>query len=75
MVLPNARIVKIKEQVINDDVTGLMLVFRVVGNGEFRLHLVGSPLPFGNRDFQFSEDGDLIGTGTGLTICEKSNLE
>lgn len=66
MLLPNAKTVKIKEQIINDDVTGLMLVFRVTPSGEARLHLMGDSLPFGNRDFQFDEDGELTGTGTGI---------
>lgn len=45
--------------------TGLMLVFRLTPSGESRLHLVGDILPFGNRDFQFGTDGELVRTGTG----------
>jgi len=72
MLKSNAKTVKIKEQVINDAVTGLMLIFRVTDSGEARLHLISSTLPFGNRDFQFSEDGKLAGTGTGLCRCKFS---
>ena len=65
----NAQTLKIKEQVINDAVTDLMLIFRVTPSGEARLHLTGTNLPFGNRDFQFDENGELAGTGTGLYSC------
>ena len=69
MLRHNARYVKIKEQVINDRATGLMIVFRVTPSCEPRLHLIGDILPFGNRDFQFNKHGDLVGTGTGLSEC------
>jgi hypothetical protein len=65
MLMPNAKVVKIKEQIINDLATGLMVIVRLTPSGEPRLHLIGDTLPFGNRDFQFSEDGELVGTGTG----------
>ena len=70
MLKPNAKTVKIKEQFIDDAVTGLMLIFRVTPDGEARLHLSGSILPFGNRDFQFDKNGELVGTGTGLCSCK-----
>jgi len=47
-----------------------MLVFRLTPSGEPRLHIVGDILPFGNRDFQFNSDGELVGTGTGMSGCE-----
>jgi len=62
----NAQTLKIKEQVINDAVTDLMLIFRVTPSGEARLHLIGANLPFGNRDFQFDKNGNEAGAGTGL---------
>ncbi len=65
MLLTNAKTINIKEQIINDPATGLMLVLRLTPSGEPRLHLVGDILPFGNRDFQFGADGELVGTGTG----------
>ncbi|MDH5695235.1 MAG: hypothetical protein OEZ00_01305 [Dehalococcoidia bacterium] len=70
MLKPNTKVLKIKEQFINDDVTGLLLIFRVTPDGEARLHLIGDILPFGNRDFQFNKDGELVGTGTGLCPCK-----
>ena len=69
MIKPNAKECHIKEQLIDDPVTGLMLIFRVTPSGEARLHLIGTSLPFGNRDFQFDKDGVLAGTGTGLSSC------
>ncbi|GAI55715.1 unnamed protein product, partial [marine sediment metagenome] len=41
MLKPNAKTLQIKEQVINDAVTDLLLVFRVTPSGEARLHLIG----------------------------------
>ncbi|MBA7648623.1 hypothetical protein ES703_56411 [subsurface metagenome] len=70
MLRQNAKTLKLKEQVINDVVTNLMLIFRVTPSGEPRLHLIGDNLPFGNRDFQFSKDGKLVGTGTGVYSCK-----
>lgn len=70
MLKPNAKTLQIKEQFINDAVTDLMLIFRVTPSGEARLHISGSNLPYGNRDFQFNEDGELVGTGTGLCPCK-----
>lgn len=64
----NPQTLKIKEQLINDAVTDLMLIFRVTPSGEARLHISGFNLPYGNRDFQFNKDGELVGTGTG-TLC------
>ena len=42
-----------------------MLIFKLTQSGEPRLHLIGDSLPFGNRDFQFDCNGELVGTGTG----------
>ena len=71
MLKPNAKTAKIKEQIINDRATALMLIFSIAPSGkEYRLQLVGDCLPFGNRDFQFNEEGELVGAGTGLCDCE-----
>ena len=74
MILPSAETVQIKEQIINDLATGLVLIFTVVPNGESRLHMMGDNLPFGNRDFAFDKEGGLVGTGTGLTCSPWHNL-
>ena len=59
----------IKEQIIEDLPSGLTIIFEVVSSGEGRMRLRGSNLPFGNRDFQFSSEGELEGTGTCLAGC------
>ena len=56
MVIANVKILNIKEQIINDMATGLMLIFKLTQSGEPRLHLIGDSLPFGNRDFQFGRN-------------------
>ena len=73
MLKQNAKTLQIKEQFIDDAVTGLTLMFRVTPSGEARLHLLGSILPFGNRDFQFDGNGELAGTGTGLCSCKRND--
>jgi len=74
MIKENAKTLHVKEQYINDLITGLTLIFRVTPGGEARLHLLGNILPFGNRDFQFDRNGKLAGTGTGLCPC-KSDID
>lgn len=69
MLKQNAQTLCIKEQIINDPVTELTLIFRVTPSGEARLQLLGDNLLFGNRDFQFDRDGELVGTGTGVSNC------
>jgi len=64
--LPNSKTLNIKEQIIDDLVSGLTLVFRITPSGEARLHLLGDNLPLGNRDFQFDRSGELAGTGVSL---------
>jgi len=71
MLKPDAKTLYIKEQIINDLVTGLTLIFRVAPNEESGLQLLGDNLLFGNRDFQFDKDGRLVGTGTGVRNCCK----
>jgi len=66
MLRTNSKTLNIKEQFIDDPVTGLTLMFRVTPSGESRLHILGDNLPYGNRDFQFDKNGKLAGTGTGL---------
>ena len=70
MLKKNAKTLYIEEQVINDPVTELTLMFRVTPSGEARLHLLGDNLPFGNRDFQFDKAGKLAGAGTGICRWE-----
>jgi hypothetical protein len=66
MLKQNAKTLAIKEQMIDDPVTGLTFIFRVTPSGEARIHIMGDILPFGNRDFQFDTNGEEAGAGTGL---------
>lgn len=75
MLKTDAKPLNIKEQLINDPVTDLTLVFRVTPAGEARLHLTGPNLPFGNRDFQFNSRGELVGTGTGVCPCKLDEFQ
>ena len=58
----------IKEQLVNDSVTGLSLRFGVSEGHGVKFHkltIIGDDLPFGNRDLYFTEDGLFDGGGTG----------
>ena len=59
----------IKSQTIRDLPSGLTIIFEVVSSGEGRMRLRGSNLRFGNRDFQFDSNGELVGTGTGTGLA------
>jgi len=70
MIKPDAKTLHIKEQIINDQVTGITIILRVTPNGEARIHLLCDSIPFGNRDFQFDKEGLLVGTGTSCSDCQ-----
>ena len=58
--------VNIKEQVIEDLASGLTIEFKAREDGEIRMVLRGSTLPFSNREIQFDKDGQYVGAGTWL---------
>ena len=71
---PNGAICKIREQIIDDPVSGLTLQFEARDDGTTRLLLCGN-LPFGNRDFVFDADGQEAGAGTSTAgACRPSWL-
>ncbi|MBA7578993.1 hypothetical protein ES708_20859 [subsurface metagenome] len=70
MLKPDAKTLHIKEQIIDDLVTGITLIFQATPSGEARLHLLGDALPLGNRDFQFDVNGKLVGTGSRVDYCD-----
>ncbi len=79
-VKPNAQLVRIKEQIIDDPASGLTLMFSAcpgphTDSIRYQLRICGDALPYGNRDLLFTEDGELgaAGTATG-GICETSWL-
>ncbi|HZP56228.1 MAG TPA: hypothetical protein VFC53_01580 [Dehalococcoidia bacterium] len=65
-VKPDARRWTIREQVVEDPVSGLTLQFDVLPDGTFRLRVIGD-IPFGNRDLIFNAQGEEAGGGVGLT--------
>ncbi len=65
--MSDQKLLKIKEQIIWNDSCGLTIQFQVTPDGkEFRVKLFGDILKYGNRDFQFNSEGELIGTGTAM---------
>jgi len=60
---PDGKLWTIKEQIIEDPVTGLTLQFEVVPDGELRLRIYGKSLAFGNREFHFDQNGERVGAG------------
>jgi len=67
---PNGQDCIIKEQIIEDEVTGLTIQIEKAPDGESRVRIYGD-LPFGNRDFSFDADGELVGTGTATGVCPR----
>jgi hypothetical protein len=62
-VKPDASTCTIKEQVVEDLASGLILQFECV-DGRTRLVIAGKSLPFGNREILFDGDGREAATGT-----------
>ena len=65
---PDGRVGAVKEQIIEDPVTGLILHFSVGVDGYTKLVLHGD-LPMGNREHIFYPDGSLMGSGTFIGQC------
>lgn len=64
----------IREQIIEDPVSGLTFQFEVMPKGDARLRVYGD-LPFGNREFIFDSQGKEAGAGTAITgLCRPSWL-
>ena len=68
---PDAKICHIEEQIINDEASGLHLMFYAYpdADGGSRLRVCSDSLPFGNRDFILNREGELGGTGTAPGGC------
>jgi len=62
---PEAKDCVIKEQIIEDGVTGLTLQFDALSDGTTRLNIIGD-LEMGNRSFIFNKQGEEAGAGTAL---------
>ena len=73
---PNGGICQIKEQIIEDKVSGLTLQFlhKPGTDAPYRLYIVGN-LPYGNREILFNADGEEAGAGTAVAeACRPSWL-
>jgi hypothetical protein len=60
---PNGEVCKVREQIVEDDASGLILQFEC-SNGRTRLVIAGASLPFGNREILFDDDGREAAAGT-----------
>ena len=60
---PNGAFCSIKEQIIEDLASGLILQFECM-QGRTRLVIAGRALPFGNREFIFDAEGREAAAGT-----------
>ncbi len=66
---PDAQPWTIREQIIEDPVSGLTIQFETMPDDPqdtFRLRIFGD-LPFGNREILFGQDGQRTGTGVALS--------
>jgi len=73
---PNGSVCKIREQIIEDRVSGLTLQFvhKPGSDAPYRLYIHGD-FPYGNREILFDEDGAGAGAGTALVdACRPSWL-
>jgi hypothetical protein len=62
-VKPNGNLCSIREQIVEDLASGLILQFECA-NGKTRLVIAGKSLPFGNREILFDEEGREAAAGT-----------
>jgi hypothetical protein len=60
---PNGALCKVREQIVEDDASGLILQFECA-NGRTRLVIAGAALPFGNREIIFDDEGNEAAAGT-----------
>ena len=60
---PNGLLCNVKEQIVEDHATGLVLQFECTDSG-MRLVIAGKSLPFGNREIIFDTEGREAASGT-----------
>src|SRR3954454_16314603 len=60
---PNGALCKVREQIVEDEASGLILQFECE-NGRTRLIIAGASLPFGNREILFDDEGQEAAAGT-----------
>lgn len=62
-VKPHGELCKVREQIVEDEASGLILQFECA-NGRTRLVIAGESLPFGNREILFDDQGREAAAGT-----------
>ena len=67
---PNGGSITLREQIIEDPVSGLTIQIERCDDGEGRVRLWGN-IPFGNRDLAFDQEGRHVGAGTALRYCHR----
>jgi len=60
---PNGLICRVREQIVEDLASGLILQFEC-SDGKLRLVIAGKSLPFGNREIVFDAEGKEAAAGT-----------
>ncbi len=60
---PNGILCEIREQIVEDVASGLILQFECV-DGRPRIVIAGESLPYGNREILFDSEGREAGAGT-----------
>ena len=60
---PNGSVCEIREQIVEDVATGLILQFECI-DGRPRVVIAGQALPYGNREILFDSEGREAGAGT-----------
>lgn len=71
---PNGRICQLREQIIEDKVSGLTLQIEFVEGSSAPVCLrIFGDLPYGNREFLFNSEGELGATGTALASSCRAN--
>lgn len=73
---PNGRMCEIREQIIEDPVSGLTFQFVSIPGSDAPVRLrVWGDVPFANREFLFNQEGEEAGAGTLLSgTCRPSWL-
>ena len=61
---PNGLVCNVREQIVEDRATGLVLQFECNNGHGLRLVIAGRNLPFGNREIVFDSEGREAGSGT-----------
>jgi len=61
---PNGLVCNVREQIVEDRASGLILQFECGHGSGLRLVIAGRNLPFGNREIVFDKEGREAGSGT-----------